>query len=55
MHFPSMGFKNFGNNMYIYIDVESKAEEINFTGLSEGAILKCQWLISFGVITLVLL
>ncbi len=35
---PSMGFKiNFGNNMYIYIDAESKAEADKlFAGLSEG-------------------
>jgi PhnB protein len=35
---PSMGFKvNFGNNLYIYIDTESKEEADKiFKGLSEG-------------------
>jgi PhnB protein len=35
---PSMGFKiNFGNNMYIYIDAESRSEADKiFAGLSEG-------------------
>lgn len=44
---------NQGNNNYISITPDSREEaDTLFNGLSEGELLKCQWLICFGEIIL---